>query len=96
MSHQNEEPLGEVIRQFLQIYGLEPRLEETRLIASWEKVVGKMIAKHTMDLHVHKRTLYVRIDSDALRNELSYAKSLIVKNLNKEAGKEVIDEIVFR
>lgn len=96
MSNQNEQPLGDVIRQFLQIFRLEPRLEEIRLINSWEKVVGKMIAKHTMDLHVHKRKLFVRIDSDALRNELGYAKSLILKNLNKEAGKEVIDEIVFR
>jgi hypothetical protein len=59
-------------------------------------VVGPTIKKKTLDLHVEKQVLFVKLDSDALRQELSYAKSLIIKNLNQEVGKEVIKDVVFR
>ena len=39
--------------------------------------------------------LFVRVDSDALRNELSYSKSLLLKNLNEIVGKELLSEIVL-
>ncbi len=96
MSAHNEQPLENVIRDFLKIYNLEPKLDEVKLINSWESVVGKMIAKHTNDLHIRKKTLFVYLDSDALRNELAYTKSLLISKLNESAGKQVIKEIVFR
>lgn len=96
MSTHNEEPLGDVIRQLLKVYGWESKLDEVKLINSWPKVMGKNIQQKTLDLHVEKKVLFVHLDSDALKHELSFGKSLIVKNLNDEAGKEVIREVVFR
>ncbi|MBZ0242920.1 MAG: DUF721 domain-containing protein [Bacteroidales bacterium] len=96
MSTHNEEPLGDVIRQLLKVYGWESKLDEVKLINSWAKVMGKNIQQKTLDLHVERKVLFVHLDSDALKHELSFGKSLIVKNLNEEAGKEVIREVVFR
>lgn len=96
MNNSNEESLSNVIRQFLQVYNLEPKLDEMKIIDSWKKVVGQMIFSHTMDLSIEKSILFVKVDSDALRSELNYSKSLIIKNLNKEANKEIIKDIVFR
>ncbi len=96
MPSHNEQPLDEAIRAFLKIYNLEPKLDEVKLINSWEAVVGKMIARHTNDLFIQKKKLFVYLDSDALRNELSYTKSLLIKRLNEATGKEVITDIVFR
>ncbi|MBW7847554.1 MAG: DUF721 domain-containing protein [Bacteroidales bacterium] len=96
MTDPNQKSLGEAIALLLKTYQLEDKFEQARLIQSWESVVGSMIARHTTDLYIQKKTLFVYIDSDALRHELSFARGQIIQNLNQAAGKEVIDEIVFR
>jgi len=92
----NGQSLKEVIGDLLKAYKLDGRLNEVKLINSWEKVLGKVIAKHTKEMFINKKKLFVTLDSAALRDELSFAKSKLVKMLNEEAGMEVIDEIVFK
>lgn len=92
----NEFKLGDALRQMMKTYKLEGRLKETHLINSWGKVVGRMIDQHTSNLYIKDKKLFVQVDSAALRNELSYAKTKIITALNKEAGGEVIVDIVFR
>lgn len=92
---QNEQSLGEAIKEMIEAFRIGSKLSEARMLDSWEKIVGPMIAKHTVQLKVSKRKLYVKLDSAALRNELIYAREKIKKMLNKEAGEELIDEVVF-
>lgn len=96
MSKHNEHSLKEVIDQLLKAYKLDDKLAERRLIASWESVMGTMIAKHTTDLYIKHKQLFVSLDSAALRNELSLAKTKIVKMLNDEVGTEVINEVILK
>ena len=96
MSKHNEHSLKEVIEQMLKAYKLDDKLSERRLIASWETVMGIMIAKHTKDLYIKHKQLFVTLDSAALRNELSLAKSKIIKMLNEAAGSEVINDVILR
>jgi predicted nucleic acid-binding Zn ribbon protein len=92
----NEQPIGAVIKEFLETFRLEDKLNETKLIKSWEKVVGPLVAKHTKGLYIKNRILFVRIDSSALRNELLYSREKIVKDLNNEVSSEIIEDIVFK
>lgn len=92
----NEQSLGSVIREFLKAYRIEGKVNEARLINSWEKIVGQVIAKHTVNLRIQNRKLFVEVDSAALRNELTYAREKIKKTLNQEAGEQMIDEVIFR
>jgi hypothetical protein len=55
-----------------------------------------MVAMHTKDLYIRNKVLFVRIDSPALRNELSYTREKIVKSLNNEVNAEVIEDVVFK
>ena len=96
MSKHNEQTLKEVIGQLLKAYKLDDKLAERRLIASWENVMGAMIANHTKDLYIKHQQLFVTLDSAALRNELSLAKTKIMKMLNDEAGSQVIVEVILR
>jgi predicted nucleic acid-binding Zn ribbon protein len=70
-------------------------MDEVKAINSWSKVVGPFIASHTIDLSIKNHVLFVCVDSDALRNELSYSKSLLLKNLNEIVGRDILSEIVL-
>ena len=88
-------PLGDLIKEFYELHKGSDYMNEIKVINSWPQVVGSFIASHTIDLSIKNNILFVRVDSDALRNELSYSKSLLMKNLNAVAGKEVVKEIVL-
>ncbi|MBR7022348.1 MAG: DUF721 domain-containing protein [Bacteroidales bacterium] len=88
-------PLGDLIKEFYELHKGPDYMNEIKVINSWPKVVGPFIASHTIDLSIKNNILFVRVDSDALRSELSYSKSLLMKNLNAIAGKEVVKEIVL-
>jgi len=96
MKRRNEYSLKEVLEELLKAYRMEDKLEETRLINSWDKVVGGIFANHTQHLSIKNKILYVQLDSAVLRSELVMARSKLVEMLNKEAGKKIIEDIVFR
>lgn len=95
MKIQSDRPLGEVIRELIETYRLEGKLNEVKVIDCWEQVVGEMIARHTRDLYIKNSRLFVKIDSPALKNELSYSRSLIADKLNEAVGAKAIEEVIF-
>jgi len=92
----NQYSLKEAIEQLIRAYGFNDKLLETTLIDSWEEVVGGVYAAHTEHLKVKDKTLYVKIDAPALRQELMMQRTDLMKKLNGKVGKKVIDDIVFR
>ena len=95
MRRSNEKPLKAAIEEFLDSYHLRDKLNQAKVIAAWEKVVGEMVAKNTSQLHIRNEVLFVKVNSAALRNELLFARNKIILSLNKEAGGNVINEIVL-
>ena len=95
MVYYDVQPLSDLIKAFYAKHKGSGYMDELKIIQSWPKVVGPFIASHTIDLSIRNKILFARIDSDALRNELGYSKSLLLKNLNEMVGKDVISEIVF-
>ena len=95
MVYYDVKPLGDLIKEFYELHKGSGYLDEQKAIQAWPQVVGSFIASHTIDLSIKNGVLYVRVDSDALRSELSYSKSLLLKNLNERVGMEVVAEIVL-
>ena len=95
MVYYDVQPLGDLIKAFYEQHKGPGYMDELRIIQSWPKVVGPFIAKHTIDLTIRNKVLFVRVDSDSLRNELSFSKSLLLKNLNDLVGEEVLKEMVL-
>ena len=95
MVYYDIKPLGDLIKEFYEQHRGSDYMDEVKAINSWSKLVGHFIASHTIDLSIKNHVLFVRVDSDALRSELSYSKSLLMKNLNEMVGKEMVKEIVL-
>ena len=95
MKKTNEILLKDAITSFLKDNNLESKLNETRLISAWEEVAGKLISRHTTQMYVKDRVLFVKVDSAALREELTYQRSKLIKKLNHVVGIEAIDDIKF-
>ena len=95
MRKSNEKPLKAAIEEFLDSFHLRDKLNEAKVIAAWEKVVGEMIAKNTGQLHIRNKVLFIRVESAALRNELMFARTKIINALNREVGAVVISDIVM-
>lgn len=92
----NEQTIKEAISEFLKVSQLSERIAEQKIIDGWEKLVGKMIAKHTKEITIRNKKLFLCLDSAPLKQELFYSREKIIKILNEEAGKEIIKEIVFK
>ena len=91
----NDQTLKEVIEQVIDQYRLGDRISQRKAVAAWTSVVGPLISKHTLKIFLKNRKLFVKLDSSEVRNELLYSHSLLIRSLNKEAGAEVIDDIVL-
>ena len=96
MSKSNDHILKDVINDLLKEYRLSDKLRELKLIESWPKVVGKLIGKHTTGIYFRDKKLYVTLDNAAIREELLYAKTKLLKSLNKHSGENLIDDIIFK
>ena len=96
MNDPNQSTVGELIKAFYDERRGPGYLDEVNIIKGWNSVVGPFIAQYTKDLYIKEGVLFVKITSDSLRSELSYSKSVLMKNLNALVGREVLTDIVFR
>ncbi|MBR5957580.1 MAG: DUF721 domain-containing protein [Salinivirgaceae bacterium] len=96
MRRQTTSTIGEALSLWIEEMKLRSKVEETRLMAAWNPIVGPLIAAKTRDLYVKNRTLYVSVDSSVIRRELLIAKEKLISQLNDASGGDVISDIVFR
>ena len=96
MRKKNTELLSDVILQVLKEQHLDRPLNEKRLIDAWPLVLGTNIMKYTSGLSIQNKVLYVNLTSSVLRHDLFMSREEIKKSLNKQAGTEVIVDIVFK
>ncbi len=92
----NEENLGSAIERLLKAYGLEEGYYAAAVVTHWEKLMGPAIARRTQSIKIQKGVLIVKIESAALRQELSYAKEKIATQINKELGIRIIKSVELR
>ncbi len=93
----NEEmQLGDLLKSFVDENKLDKGLNQIKIRDVWNSQMGPAIEKYTTAITLKKDTLYVQLSSSVLREELSYGKEKIIKNLNEEMGKELISKLVLR
>lgn len=87
--------IDELLPKLLRAEGMETPLLQLRIIEAWDKVMGKNIGDMTGNKFIKNQTLFVKITSPALKQDLSMMKSRIVKRLNEAVHAQVIMDIHF-
>lgn len=88
-----QQPLKKLIDKLLRSYGYQDQLDELDLISAYEELVGKMYCKHTKSINFKNKILYIKLDSAALKQELSYKKEEIITSLNHKLGRRIIEQL---
>lgn len=86
--------VGQAIRDLLNSYQLSSKFDEANLIQSWERIVGRPIAKRTRKLFIKNKVLFVEFDSPTMRHDFSLHKTQVLEMFRKEFGEGVITEII--
>lgn len=96
MERKDFKRIDSLLDAFVKAHHLEQGLAEYRLKKAWPELLGITIAKKTRKLYIRDRKLFVELYSSVVRNELEMIRPTLVSRLNKEAGMQVIDDIVLR
>ena len=88
--------LSSVIRKILKNPKLSKRLDDIRIIEIWDEIIGKNLQRYVIDSKVYKGKLYIKLKSSTLRNEFTYQKSDLIRQINQRFGKKVIEDIILK
>ncbi|MEC4049441.1 DUF721 domain-containing protein [Flavobacterium sp. SUN046] len=92
----NESPISEVLKDFIAMNKLQAGIDVINVQDAWKNLMGNGVNSYTQEVILKGSTLYVKLTSAVLREELSYGKQKIIAMLNEELRKEVIKEVVLR
>lgn len=95
MRQSKSEKLGDIVNQILRLNGLETPLNQHRIIEVWKSNIGRSFERYTENIFIKNQTLYIKLNSSVVRNELSMHAKVLVNKLNNEVNAQVITNIVF-
>ncbi|MBT3621513.1 MAG: DUF721 domain-containing protein [Flavobacteriales bacterium] len=88
--------VGDIIRKLMKNPKLSEKLDELDALAIWDDLIGEALTKYVVDQKIYKGTLYVKLKSAPMRNELSYKKTELKQQINKRLGKPFLKDIVLK
>ena len=91
----NEAPLKDVIDRWLRAYRLDGKMKELDIINAWPEMMGTAVAHRTKEIKIRNKTLYLKMESSVMRDELAHGKQVIIERVNEKAGSEIINNVWF-
>ena len=92
----NENTVGEILKGILQDNRLQTGVDEVVVRDAWRNLMGNGVNTYTRNIVLKNGILYVELTSAVLRAELSFGKDKIVKMINDELRRDVVQEVVLR
>ena len=96
MRGNNTKNVGDIIRKLMRNPKLADRLDELDALEVWKELIGKQLQNYITEARMIKGSLFIKVKSAPLRNELSYKKTDLIKKINTKLRKEVVKEIVLK
>lgn len=85
--------LKDLIPQMLQENKLKKGMDQIYVKEAWVEVMGKGVANYTDSISLKNRTIYVKLSSSTLREELNYGKDKIAKMMDDAIPNLVITSV---
>lgn len=89
----NTNAIKDLMPQMLKENRLQIGINQISVKEAWENVMGKGVMTYTESVELKKDTLFVKLSSSTLREELSYGKEKIVVMLNESLHTALIKTI---
>lgn len=88
---------SDLLQEALRSNGVEAvnHLTEVSIQEAWQTVLGSL-TQYTTNLEFKEGTLYVRVTSAVLRNDLFLQRSVLIEKMNIAVGRVILYSIVFR
>lgn len=93
MKRSEPQSIEQILRQAIAASNLSENFDRQRASALWAETVGPEIASRTTRRYVDGSVLHVFISSAALKNELMFHRSRLVRLLNEAVGAEALTDI---
>lgn len=93
MFRRDVKSINDLLNMYLRREGLETPLLQRCAVDAWDKVVGAGVARYTGEKFIKNQTLFVKIQSPALRQDLTMMRSQLVKRINEAVGSMVIVDV---
>ena len=87
--------MKELMNSFIKKSNLKKGFQKIHIEEAWHKLMGAGVASYTDEVKLQNGTLFVRLRSSVLREELSYGKEKIVKMINEEMGEEIVKRLML-
>ena len=91
----NNLELKNLINTFLKKNKLEKGLLNIEVKKAWFDLMNNGVANYTSDVSLRNKTLYIKLSSAALKEELSYGKEKLIKLINEKLEDDIVEKIVL-
>lgn len=91
--HDDPQPVGEAVAEFMTEQGLDTRHRVTRVLADWPALVGAEVASHVRVEAFEGGSLVLRADSTAWANQMRLLSATVQRRLAEELGEDVVAQL---
>ena len=91
----NNNEIKNLLDIFLKKNNLEKGLLDLEVKRAWHELIENGVSNYTTDVSLKNKTLYIKLSSPALKEELSYGKEKLMKLINERFKKKIVQKIVL-
>jgi predicted nucleic acid-binding Zn ribbon protein len=91
-----ERNIRDVIEAMYEKYRMTQKITEVKLVSAWAEITGPLISKHTTEIKLVNKTLYVKFDNAPLKNEMMYRRNSLIEAVNRALGSQVVEKIFIK
>ena len=97
MAKRQKESLSvkDLMGSFIQENNFAKGIQKISVKENWDSLMGNGVMSYTEKVELRKGTLFVKLSSSVLREELSYGKDKIKDMMNDAIGGEEIKKVIL-